>query len=336
MMRRLFLIATLLFLSCGIALPCLAISGVNQEMADVLSQRPEFMHLDYFEHLIGRPFNENGQRFGQRKSYYWRNANHQVTYELHQFERSPGEVVTSNFIMHLPVNDISMAQVAANYGPNGHRLYDSKGSVCTAYSYAPYTSLIFATPQESWQVQEVKVMYSGPPLKRPDLEELHDVEVGHIGRLTPAIVRHGRWDIPITPLSQHLKRHPYDGEARYQLAQAHRVHGHVDVAINEYKAAWACAGDDDELKAACIAGLAELRALPAPYVNSDVVANQPEHVVTNWGNRMRYSGDHNIYYDDHYQCDHQEENQQEQESQLAQNYRRQNQQVAGLARQPVQ
>ena len=331
MMRRLFLIATFLFLACGTALPSPAMSGVNQEMIDVLSQRPEFMHLDYFEHLIGRPFNENSQRFGQRKSYYWYNANHQVTYELHQFERSPGEVVTSNFIMHMPANDINFDQIIGLYGPNGHRLFDSKGSICTAYCYAPYTSLVFASPQESFQVQEVKVMYGGPPLKRPDLEELHDVEVGHIGRLTPAIVRHGRWDIPITPLSHHLKRHPYDGEARYQLAQAHRYHGHIDVAINEYKAAWACAGDDDDLKARCIAGLAELRALPAPYVASDVVANQPEHAVTHWGNRMRYAGDHSIYYDDHYQCDHDDQNEQ---SQLAQDSR-QNQQVAGLSRPPM-
>ncbi|MBX9879780.1 MAG: hypothetical protein K2Y22_15085 [Candidatus Obscuribacterales bacterium] len=326
MMRRLFLIAAFLFLACGIALPCQAITGVNQELLDVLSQRPEFMHLDYFEHLIGRPFNENSERFGQRKSYYWYNATHQVTYELHQFERSPGEVVTSNFIIHMQGNVLGMADLASLYGPNGHRLFDNKGNVCTAYSYAPYTSLVFASPQESFGVQEAKVMYSGPPLKRPDLEELHDVEVGHIGRLTPGIVRHGRWDIPITPISHHLKRHPYDGEARYQLAQAHRYHGHVDVAINEYKSAWACAGDDEELKARCIAGLAELRALPAPYVATDVVVNQPEHVVTNYGNRMRYAGDHNIYYDDHYQCDHQ----QPQQQQIQQQYnQQQNEQLAG-------
>lgn len=338
MMRRLFLITTLLFLACGTALPCLAISPVNQELIDVLSQRPEFMRLDYFEHLIGRPYNENAQRFGQKKTYFWYNSAHQVTYELHQFERSPGAVVSSTFIMHLPTNDISFAEVAGIYGQNGHRLYDYQGFVCQAYSFAPYTSLIFGSPQESWRVQEAKVMYSGPPLPYVDIEEMHDVEVGHIGRLTPAIVRHGRWDIPITPLSQHLKRHPYDGEARYQMAQAHRVHGHIDVAINEYKTAWSCAGDDEELKARCIAGLAELRALPAPYVASDVVANQPEHAITNWGNRMRYAGNHSIYYDDHYQCDHPEQQNQQiqQESQLAQNYRQSNQQVAGLARPPVQ
>lgn len=332
MIRRLSFIAALLSLACVSALPAQAISGVNQELSDVLSQRPEFMHLDYFEHLIGRPYNESDQRFGQKKSYFWYNTSHQVAYELHQFEIRPGAVVSSTFIMHLPVNDMSFPEVAAMYGPNGHHFYDNKGSVCEAFSYSPYTSLIFASPQETMRVQEVKVMYSGPPLPHPDIEEIHDVEVGHIGRLTPAVVRHGRWDIPITPLATHLKRHPYDAEARYQLAQAQRIHGHVDVAINEYKAAWACAGDDDELKARCIAGLAELRALPSPLVPAEYVANQSEHVITNWGNTMHYAGNHNIYYDDHYQS----EEQLNQSSQLAQHYGRQNQQVAGLARPPIQ
>lgn len=244
----------------------------TQEFISLLAHKPELMNLDYLENFIGRPDNERAQRALPEKQYYWTAPDGRRRYQLWQTEQSPGQVVESRMIMHWPDSTVSIDDVQSLYGKTARRFFDYGGHATVLYSHVPNTQLVFVCPRQSFRVDQVKINYRGPALPAPSAQDMKKAGEAFNERIRE-LGEQGRWNEVFPLLLTHLKTHPNNPQARYQLARAYAALGRVHDAIFHYRSALAllppapegapsAREDKDvaELRQNCIDGLRRLHA----------------------------------------------------------------------------
>ncbi len=317
-MYRLFVavcILALLLCSAAQAKPGLPDDPDMLELMRKLASKPELMNIEYLQYVIGLP--EQGPPIGgaQIKSQFWYGAHHKLMYELHQQESYPGQVISSDFLMHFPESQVSFKKMEHELGTPIRRFYDPQCHPAVLCSLAPNTSLTLHSHRGAFGVKRVAVAYRGAPLPNPSPADIKLASDKMVERMEQAADRK-KWDVVMPLAIVELRNHPDDAEAHYLLGRCYASQGNLAQAINEYKAGlaaippsnpaavvsvqqqpavtWAsqvtaCASGD--IKQNCLRGLKELKVKEQSPDDELEAANQRRNIkLFQHAQRLRVGG----------------------------------------------
>ena len=123
------------------------------------------------------------------------------------------------------------------------------------------TTVTALVPPNCFNVKEFQVEYKGPELAPLTNDE---VNASLDERRSRAFDHHqkGEHHKALPLLARHLRVRPTDAEARLKLAESYRARCCINQAIDQYRLALPCAGDDQDLRKRCLDGLQSLKVIP--------------------------------------------------------------------------
>jgi hypothetical protein len=226
-----------------------------------LSHQPELMNIEILKYYIGRPHNEKQADGTLNPTYLWYDGHEQVKYELEQTMSSPGQVVHSQFTVHLEGQGVSFDKLTALYGQPVKRFYDYHARPAEVYTFIPTTYLAFSSPPNTFRCNEAKIVYSGQPLPLPSPTDVAEAEAAMVAR-GAMLGQSGDLTTEAIPILQARARtRPSDPEAHLHLAEAFRQQNDLNGAIGEYKVALALSGTNQEVREKSIAALRQMRVI---------------------------------------------------------------------------
>jgi hypothetical protein len=226
-----------------------------------MSHQPELMNIEYLKYFIGRPHNEKQADGTLNPTYIWYDGHEQVKYELEQTHSTPGQVVHSQFTVHLEGQGVSFDKLTALYGQPVKRFYDYHARPAEVYSFVPTTYLAFSSPPNTFRCNEAKIVYSGQPLPLPSPTDIAEAEAAMVAR-GAMLGNSGELTTEAIPILQARARtRPSDPEAHFHLAEAFRQQNDLNGAIGEYKVALALSGSNQEVREKSLAALRQMRVI---------------------------------------------------------------------------
>lgn len=232
-----------------------------------LTHKPELMNVEYLTYYLGAPDSTTHQIGIRSHAYYWYDSARQPKCELYQEHDKPGEVVESQMMFHLPQrDDFNFKALEDPLGPPVRRFFDHDGHATQMFQFVPNTTLSLASPMHTHSIRKATVTYMGPPLGNPSNEDMQIAHDTYVAKSRIA-VNSGKvnWQSALLVARDRVRMHPMDVEAHLALAQALKKTGNIHEAIGEYKFAMSLSQYNQTAMQECVAGLKELRVLPANY-----------------------------------------------------------------------
>lgn len=224
-----------------------------------LAHKPELLNPSYLKYYLGPPDQVVNNSVDQSSVYYWYDELRNPKVQLHT-ERDVSIAREADvMLVHLPESDLNLQAVGSALGHNGKRLFDHNGHPAAMYSFAPNTSISFISPQNSFAVRKVAVIYKGGLLPPPSAEDLQCARDHHVVKLSK-LTASGQWRHALTVARERVKEEPSSAEAHVALAQALSKSGHLHAAVSEYKYAMSLSPANDELRKSCTKELERMNA----------------------------------------------------------------------------
>jgi len=226
-----------------------------------IAHQPELMSMRYLNYVIGLPQPDTTNGMGPNKHYRWYDVTtNQLRFELIQVEAAPGRIIKSKLIANTPYLDEDLAKIESDYGVAPTKFFDQQASPNIKYSFAPWTTVDFMQPHNSFHVSQTTVAYSGyalPPLTNQELQQAMDFH----RNLAFQHQKNGKYDKAIPALRQTVAENPSDVDARLALAEALQKHSNINDAITEYRTLLSM-NPDPQTTQRCVKGLQQMRVIP--------------------------------------------------------------------------
>ncbi len=236
--------------------------SLDPVIANLLSRvahKPDLLNPAYLKYYLGPPDNQVTQLNEQSSVYYWYDRLRNPKVELHA-ERDVSTAREADvMVIHLPDARLDMQAVSDALGDGGKKFFDANGHPAAMYSFAPYTSVSFISPQNSFAVTKSVVIYKGPLLPPPSPEDLQIAQDEFVSSLSHLSAK-GNWNEVVGLMRQRVQEQPINANARVALAQALSKGGNVHEAVTEYKHAMSLEPGNASLQQQCIAGLHRIHA----------------------------------------------------------------------------
>jgi hypothetical protein len=159
----------------------------------------------------------------------------------------------------------------------------------------PYTTLTFSSTQESFRLNEARIVYSGPPLPPPSPEQMQAAQAAMFERAhatAQSAEKNESHGAPtaetVSLLRARVRSQPGNAEAHLDLAQALRRSCQINGAIVEYRAALNLSVDDKDVHDKALKALQSLRVIQS---DGDSDPNRRQDLeLYNHGQRLRAHG----------------------------------------------
>ncbi len=173
-------------------------------------------------------------------------------------------VTQSEFSIGLPDSGLTSKEMKKLFGAPHKRVFNQQSIPVDIYNVGPNTHLAFTQPYDVFRVTSVKIGYNGPPLQPLTPA---DFAIANEVKQTRALAaaKKGEWHKAIPWLETEVRTHPYDPNARIQLAQAYRKQLMLNHAIQQYRAALQLANGDEDIVKSCHAALVDMKVLPKTH-----------------------------------------------------------------------
>jgi hypothetical protein len=260
-----------------------------QMLVNQLARQPELMNLDYLRYFIGRPENENYERYNLNHKYYWYDNDHRLRYQLEQAQRAPGQVTEATMTVRLDGMGVDFEQIESLYGKPAKKFFDYEAHPSELFMLAPDTFLSFSSQPNTFRVNQAKIQYHGEPLPVPSADDMAAAEAQLIER--SSALGSSKNDDELTPetiplLQAHTRTRPMDAEAHLALARALQRQSRLHEAIGEYKVALAMSGSNENVRNAALDVLRSMHIVDDPNYEGP----RRELQLVQKGQRLRVHG----------------------------------------------